>query len=107
MQLPENTIIDKRKLTGYLLKFQEKDDKSKFLGKAGYTLDNWELLENDLRLLLKKSETFFAHATKFGDYYEIVGELHRPNQTVLRVKTIWMKERFSDRIKFITLFPYK
>ncbi len=75
MQLPENTTIEKRKLTEYLLRFQEKDDKSKFLENAGYSIENWEVLETDLRLFLLNNDATFVHSATFGDYYEITGYL--------------------------------
>ncbi|MFM6401554.1 DUF6883 domain-containing protein, partial [Planktothrix sp.] len=47
--LPQDSIIAESKLTQYLLVPLPKDDKSKFLAQAGYTLDNWQQLEQDLR----------------------------------------------------------
>ena len=47
--LPEDSIINSSKLTHYLLVQLPKDDKSKFLAQAGYTLENWQQLEQDLR----------------------------------------------------------
>jgi hypothetical protein len=49
MLLPTNTAIAEEKLTKYLLVLLPKDDKSQFLQKAGYTLENWQQLEIDLR----------------------------------------------------------
>ncbi len=43
--LPQDSIIAESKLTQYLLVPLPKDDKSKFLAQAGYTLDNWQQLE--------------------------------------------------------------
>lgn len=45
MFLPADAVIAEAKLTQYLLVPLPKDDKSKFLQKAGYTLDNWQQLE--------------------------------------------------------------
>ena len=47
--LPEDSIINPSKLTHYLLVQLPKDDKSKFLAQAGYILENWQQLEQDLR----------------------------------------------------------
>lgn len=47
-----NAVIPEAKLTRYLLVWKPKDDKYGFLDQAGYTLDNWQQLERDLRNLL-------------------------------------------------------
>lgn len=49
MKLPENTLIAAEKLTKYLLVLRKRNDKSRWLAKVGYTLENWQLLEKDLR----------------------------------------------------------
>jgi len=49
MKLPENTLFAPGKFTRYLLVSRIEDDKSKFLSLAGYTLDQWQLLERDLK----------------------------------------------------------
>ncbi len=47
--LAQEAIIAEEKLTKYLLVPLPKDDKSQFLARAGYTVDNWQQLEQDLR----------------------------------------------------------
>jgi len=49
MRLPEDTLISDDKLTQYLLVPKKRNDKSQWLAQAGYTLENWQALENDLR----------------------------------------------------------
>ena len=49
VKLPGDTVIVPEKLTRYLLVKRTFDGKSQFLRQAGYTLDNWEQLEQDLR----------------------------------------------------------
>jgi hypothetical protein len=52
MKLPANTIIPREKATDYLLIPQARGDKSAFLKRAGYTLQNAEQLLRDLRVQL-------------------------------------------------------
>jgi hypothetical protein len=47
--LNPNALINPEKITNYLLIPLPKDDKSQFLARAGYTLDNWQQLERDIR----------------------------------------------------------
>jgi len=100
MKLPIDSIIAPEKLTRYLLVFNEQSDKSKFLEKGGYSLDNWEALEADLRDLLKIDAVFQKEDT-FGEYFVIIGELSKG----LNVKTIWLRESGSEVVRFITLIP--
>ena len=51
VQIPEDAIIPVAKLTCYLLIERDRNDKSKFLAQAGFTLDNYEALKNALRRL--------------------------------------------------------
>ena len=101
--LEQNVIIPESKLTKYLLIKLSKDDKSQFLAKAGYHLDNWQKLEEDLRtqiLILPATPTM---KTQFGQKYEISGDLQGVNGVILKIKTVWIKT--DQEIRFITLVP--
>jgi hypothetical protein len=106
MQISQDAVIAPAKLTQYLLVQRTSDDKSKFLAQAGYTLDNWQRLELDLReQILPLEATATGEQNRFGDVYEIQGNLLGPNGTTIAVITIWMLEYSSGITKFITLFP--
>ena len=107
MKLPENAIITPEKITDYLLKWQPDNDKSKFLALAGYTLDNWRRLSEDIRIQILPVEAELRSKTAYGDLFRIRGELLGPNGVDLKVITIWMTEEASRQTKFITLFPDK
>jgi hypothetical protein len=97
--------ISPRKLTQYLLVLLPKDDKSQFLAKAGYGLDNWQQLEQDLREQILPLEAIPTQMTPYGQKYVIVGHLTGPNGITLRVKTIWIVDSTATRL--VTLFPYQ
>ena len=105
MKLPEHTIIAKEKLTGYLLEFKKRNDKSQWLAKAGYSRENWKILENDLRKQILSKEAVCLETTEYGRLYEIKGIIIGPNGTTLLVRTIWMIETETDISKFITMYP--
>ena len=107
MKLPIDTIIAPAKIAQYLLKWRREDDKSKFLAQAGYTIENWQQLAQDLRTQLLPLDATIGETTNFGTKYEIRGHLTGPNGVVLRVVTIWMRESDSGQTKFITLMPDK
>lgn len=103
--LSANAIIAKAKLTQYLLVPLPKDDKSKYLAKGGYSLDNWQQLETDIREQILSQEATPIETTRFGQKYEIRGNLIGPNGVALPVLTVWM--RTPRETKFVTLVPDK
>jgi hypothetical protein len=107
LRLPDQTIIAPEKFTRYLLKWQPENDKSKMLGRAGYTLGNWRELVRDIRNQFLPEEAKFVRKTAYGDMYEIRGELVGTNNVSLKIVTVWMMEYQSQKTKFITLFPDK
>ena len=107
MQLPSDATIATAKLTDYLLKPRPQDDKSAFLARAGYALENWQQLEQDLRKQILPLGAIPKKATRFGQTYEIRGTLCGPNNRILQVVTVWMTEWETGSTKFITLFPNK
>ncbi|MFE4106687.1 DUF6883 domain-containing protein [Almyronema epifaneia] len=108
MRLSLETVIAEAKLTRYLLVWREADDKSMFLAQAGYTLENWQQLEADLRSQILPLEAVPSdEPNRFGDVYEIRGVLRGVNDIDLAVVTIWMIEYETKVTKFITLYPDK
>ena len=105
MKLPENTLIAREKLTHYLLALRKRNDKSQWLVQAGYTLENWQVLETDLRNQVLSIDATLVEKTEYGQMYEISGKLIGPNGKTLSVRTIWMTERTTGNTKFITMYP--
>lgn len=103
--LPQDAIIAKEKLTQYLLVPLPKDDKSKFLARAGYTLENWQQLEQDLRAYVLRQPAEPIETNRYGEKYLIRACLSGRNGIELRVLTIWMVA--NGRCRFVTLVPDK
>jgi len=72
---------------------------------AGYTLDNWQQLEHDLRNQILPIEATLVDTTPFGQMYEIRANLIGPNGVVLTARTFWMIEAETGQTKFITMYP--
>ena len=107
MKLPADAIIAAEKVMHYLLVRQTRGDKSAFLARGGYTLENANQLLQDLRTQLLSLDATPLHSTEFGQFYEIRGPLSGPNGVTLQIRSIWMKENLSGITKFITLIPEK
>ena len=107
MKLPTDAQIAMEKLTGYLLVRRPVGDKSEYLKRAGYTLDNARRLEEDIRSQVLTRDAVAIEKTIYGELYEIRCSLDGPNGTTLNVKTVWMHELKTGITKFITLYPDK
>ena len=107
MKLPEDTLIAREKLSHYLLVQKKRNDKSQWLAQAGYTLENWQVLETDERNLILSTDATLIERTEYGQMYEINGALAGPNGKILAVRTIWMTENATGNTKFITMYPNK
>ena len=107
MKLPPNSLIPTEKITRYLLVPLARGDKSAFLARAGYTLENPQQLLDDLRTQILPLDGAPAGENKFGRYFEIRGLLRGPDGVGLKVLTIWMTEHLSWRTRFVTLIPDK
>jgi hypothetical protein len=107
MKLTGDAVIALEKLTGYLLAEQPRGDKSRFLAEAGYTKANPEQLRRDLRQQLLPLDAAPLASRGYGEMYEIRGILRGPNGVGLSVRTIWMRERATGVVKFITLVPLR
>ena len=103
--LSQDAIITAEKLTNYLLVLLPKDDKSKFLAKAGYTLDNWQQLEQDLRTQVLTQPAELIEVNRYGEKYTIRACLRGINGLELNILTIWIVA--NDTTKFVTLVPDK
>ncbi len=107
MKLPADAEITSEKLTNYLLVKRPVGDKSVFLKRAGYGLDNWRRLEQDIREQILSKDAVSIEKTSYGEYFEIRALLTGPNRVMLRVRTVWMRESASGITKLITLYPDK
>ncbi|MEG4350510.1 hypothetical protein QUA70_24815 [Microcoleus sp. LAD1_D5] len=102
-KLSLNSVIPSAKLTNYLLIRLPKDDKSQFLDRGGYSIENWQHLDRDLRSQILPLEAEPMENTKYGQKYMIQGSLTGPNGTILQVKTVWIVTPSETR--FVTLVP--
>lgn len=107
MKLPDDTLIAQEKLRQYLLALRKRNDKSQWLALAGYTLENWQVLEKDLRNQILSVDATPTENTEYGQMYEIKRKLIGPNGKNLPVCTIWMTETGTGNTKFITMYPDK
>ncbi|MBC7890832.1 MAG: hypothetical protein H7Y12_01350 [Sphingobacteriaceae bacterium] len=103
MKITSPVVINPAKLTHYLLVHRDKNDKSGFLNQVGYTLENWQELEADIRNLVLGNEAVFQGPAKTGgDLYKVQGPLRGWGMV-----TIWLLADEDAAFRFVTLFPAK
>ena len=104
MKIAEDVIIPKEKLTQYLLLSRQKNDKSRFLARAGFTRENPDMLDKAIRQLLAENEAMPDRHSEYGTFYLVEGELKGPSRT-LGVVTVWLLPTNTNRHRFVTLKP--
>ncbi|MEM8809094.1 MAG: DUF6883 domain-containing protein [Cyanobacteria bacterium P01_D01_bin.44] len=107
MNVPENAIIPDAKLSRYLLVQRPRNDKSKFLAQAGFTLENPNALKAALRQLITINDAIEDRTDEYGTYYQVTGKLSGTNDVTLDVLTIWLRRKIDQQFQFITLIPNK
>lgn len=109
MKLPnhELAVIATSKLTDYLLQITHKrgGTKARLLLQYGYSPDNWQQLEQDIRKFHLTAEVNIIKETMYGMRYEISENLLTPINKLLLVRTIWQIDKGTDFPRLITLFP--
>lgn len=107
MKIPSKALIPKEKLTRYLLVYKARNDKSKFLAKAGFTPENPESLQAAIRSLAESAEAIEDGVNEYGRFYRAEGELTGASGVILPVVTIWLERQVDGQFQFITLKPRK
>jgi len=105
MKIPYAATIPPEKLIHYLLVPRPKNDKSKFLARAGFTLENPEALEAALRELIRTEDATKDRTTEYGEFYQVEGNLMGPAGQLL-VVTVWIVRPLNNgTFRFVTLKP--
>ena len=103
-----NAYIATSKLTGYLLNRNGTIDakgKAKFLYGYGFTVNNWQQLEDALFVHLEHSALIETELTDYGIKYRFYGNLPTPDNRNPLILTIWQLDNGTDRLRFVTLVP--
>lgn len=107
MSILENIVIPNNKITCYLLVQKPRNDKSKFLAQAGFTLDNPEALKVAIYSLVTKGNAIKDGKNEYGTYYQVIRSLSGVNGINLAVATIWIQKQTDGNYYFVTLKPLK
>lgn len=73
MRIPADAVIDDAKLTEYLLVQRPWDDKSGYLHRAGFNLENWTELRQAIRRLADAVDAVEDGSNEYGTFYRTEG----------------------------------
>ncbi len=108
MRLPnsDRAVIDLAKLRDYLLSTSHSVGrfKARFFESLGYSADNWERLEADIRDLIDDTEARLSEKTEYGQKYEVRGSMTGPDGRSAEVVTVWIVLTGEDVPRFITAY---
>jgi hypothetical protein len=104
---PREAVIAAEKLRDYLLSPTHPDGgaKATYLGRLGYTQEDWARLDRDLRDQILSREVDPARPSAYGQKYEILGPLTGPSGATGWVRTIWIVRTGDTSPRLVTLIP--
>lgn len=103
MKMPdaERAFVEEAKL-GYLLRAEEK---GAFFEAVGFSEEQAENLKEALLNHARRSDVSRTVETAFGVKYVIEGSLESPDGRNPEVRSVWIEEFGSDRLRFVTAYP--
>ena len=109
MKLPEaqRAVIAPAKIQDYLLSTSHPVGRFKapFFARLGYTVADWQRLEQDLLVLAGSGDAEPGKDSPYGQKYEIRGTLNGPSGRSANVLTVWIVRLKGDVPEFVTAFP--
>jgi len=109
LRLPnaEKAIIEKEKLTGYILSSTHPVGrfKASIFSKLGYTAGNWEKFEQSLREFILTNDALEVEESQYGKKFVVDSLLGGPSGDSMRIVTVWVILRDESNPRFVTAYP--
>src|SRR5439155_19354775 len=104
---PEKAIVERQKITDYLLNPAHRfgASKARFFAAFGFRLTEWETLAAAFKEHGKQHEITRTKQTAFGPRYEVEGDLVSPDGRCPRVRTVWQMDEGQIAPRLITAYP--
>jgi hypothetical protein len=105
----ELAVVAREKIVDYLLNDAHEDGQSKaaFFKSFGFSIEEWQRLEQALRNHAKDHDAVLSRATAFGELFSIRGSLVGPDGRRASVVAVWIVEAGHHRPRFVTAYPLK
>ena len=88
----ESAIIDAEKFRGYVLSTAHPVGRFKaaFFARFGFSADNWEAFEGDLRGLILSTDVMRVEESRYGQKFVVEGPLIGPSGITVQVVKDWL-----------------
>ena len=111
MKLPNShlAIIEREKMTKYLLNDAHPDNggKALFFAGLGFSAEGWLLLAKAFLRLARESEVGVSIESSHGIKYIVDGALITPFGTSPTVRTVWIVDQRSENPRLVTAYPVR
>jgi hypothetical protein len=99
-------IIKPEKLQYYLLSPTHLEGKYKaaFFQNLGYDASAWEILENDIKILILSNDAVRQKSSSHGTYYIVKGKVTSPSGNTFNIQTVWIILNGEDIPRFVTAY---
>ena len=103
----ERAIVDAEKLKGYVLSSSHPVGRFKaaIFRKFGYSIENWEIFERNLRELILSKEVTKIEESQFGQKFIVEGPLEGPSGETMQVVSVWVILKGESLRRFVTVYP--
>jgi len=109
MRLPnaERVVIEPQKLKMYLLSPEHPVGRLKaaFFYALGFTRQNWERLELELRTLARAGAADLSERNAFGQKYVVRGRIRGPAGRSAMLTTVWIILDHEEIPRLVTAYP--
>ncbi len=106
VKIPPDALIPSEKLTEYLLRPRPRNDKSRLLGRMGFSIDAPDVLETAIRVHALDGEAVLDGQDVYGHHFVLAGNLVGPTYTLL-IESVWVRRTGEAIVRFVTLKPAK
>jgi hypothetical protein len=103
----EQARIDPRKLRDYALNFEHDEGRYKaaFFAQMGYSANDWQQLERDIREQHLSQPAEAGKPSPFGHKFTITAPLQGTRGEARQVTTVWIVRPGSDSAELVTIEP--
>ncbi len=109
MKLPnaERAVVDPRKLRDYALSPVHPVGRFKaaFFARLGFTTENWERLDLELRRLALQDAAEPSERTEFGQKYLVRGIIMGPTGVSAEIRSVWIILNGEHAPRVVTIYP--
>ena len=109
MKIPneKHAVVESEKVLDYLLNVGHPDGfgKAEFFTALGFQRENWRVLADALRQVLRNSPITKSMTSVHGKKYIVDGALRSPLGKVATVRTIWIVDTEGDAPRLVTAYP--